>query len=89
MEDRNECYKCNFLEKCNQYVQYDSQYCKEHRKRAVSNAKNKIFIKGKNMFVLIVIVFIFISLIAIFGDYKSKELEKDYRKFEETISEKI
>lgn len=89
MEDRKECYKCSFNSKCHQYVEYDSPYCKEHRNRAVPKAKNKIFIKGKNMFVLIVIVFIFIGLIAVFGDYKSKEIEKDYRKYDETTSTRM
>lgn len=32
MEDRKECYNCNFIEKCNKYVFYDSEYCKEHKK---------------------------------------------------------
>lgn len=32
MEDRDECYGCEFIEKCNKYVNYNSEYCKAHRK---------------------------------------------------------
>ena len=39
------------------------------------------------MFKLIILVFIFIGLIAIDGDYKTKEMQKDYKKFEEVTNE--
>ena len=40
------------------------------------------------LFVLIFIVFLFIFFIAIFGDYKNKELEKDYKYMEEILGNK-
>lgn len=33
MENRNECYKCSFKDKCDKKVQYNSFYCKTHRKK--------------------------------------------------------
>lgn len=38
------------------------------------------------LFVLIIIVFIFIFYISLFGDYESKELKKDYKKMEEILN---
>lgn len=35
------------------------------------------------MFLILGLVFLFISLIAIDGDYNEKEMKKDYKKFEE------
>ena len=39
------------------------------------------------MFKLIILVFIFIGLIAIDGDYNKKEIEKDYKKYKEITDE--
>jgi len=35
------------------------------------------------MFKLIILVFILIGLIAFYGDYKTKEMKEDYKKYEE------
>lgn len=35
------------------------------------------------MFLIIILVFIFIGIIAVDGDYNLKEIEKDYKKYEE------
>ena len=40
------------------------------------------------LFILIVIVFIFIFFIALFGDYNTKEMQKDYVKFNDITSSK-
>lgn len=32
MEDRKECYNCKFLEKCRDIVDFNSYYCRQHRK---------------------------------------------------------
>lgn len=40
------------------------------------------------MFIVLTITYIFIILISYFGDYKSKELEKDKQEWEEIIGKK-
>lgn len=40
------------------------------------------------LFVLIILIFIFISFIALFGDYETKEMKKDYEKFYNLINKK-
>lgn len=40
MEYRKECYNCNFIEKCNKYVSYNSEYCKMH-KNTIKKGKRK------------------------------------------------
>lgn len=40
------------------------------------------------LFIVISLIWIFIVLIAIDGDYKSKEIKKDYKHFEEVINNK-
>lgn len=37
--------------------------------------------------VLIILVFLFISLIAVDGNYQEKELKKDYKEYEEKTNE--
>ena len=32
MEERNECYFCNYYDECSRYVEYDSNTCRYHRK---------------------------------------------------------
>lgn len=39
------------------------------------------------MFLIISLVFLFISLIAVDGNYQEKELKKDYKKYEEITNE--
>lgn len=36
---------------------------------------------------LIVLVFILIALISFYGDYETKEMQNDYKKFEEVTNE--
>ena len=40
------------------------------------------------MFILITLIYILILFIAYFGDYESKEIEKDKQKWEEIIGSK-
>lgn len=40
------------------------------------------------MFILLGITYIFIILISLYGDYKSKELEKDKKDWEKIIGKK-
>ena len=41
------------------------------------------------LFILIIIIFCFIGIIAIFGDYPNKELKKDYRYYNEIVGRKV
>lgn len=40
------------------------------------------------MFLIIILVFLFISLIAVDGNYQEKELKKEYRMYEEKTNGK-
>lgn len=40
------------------------------------------------MFIILTITYIFIILISLYGDYKSKELEKDKEEWEKIIGKK-
>ena len=39
------------------------------------------------MFKLLILVYLFIGIIAIDGNYNEKEIEKDYKKYEEITNE--
>ena len=42
MENRQECYNCNFKGKCNHYVAYNSEYCKRHKNKKLGGKDKNV-----------------------------------------------